>query len=84
MCLHRVLPQLFKVDAFKWFSARKFQNTLKLSHGTERMDQPTLDALCEQLPKIDFRQTYGMTELGVVRVKSKARNSLFMKIGGGC
>ena len=30
----------------------------------------------------DFRQTYGMTELGVVRVKSKARNSLFMKIGG--
>ena len=53
-----------------------------ITYGTERMDQPTLDALCEQLPKIDFRQTYGMTELGVVRVKSKARNSLFMKIGG--
>ena len=46
------------------------------------MDQPTLDALCELLPNIDFRQTFGMSELGIVRVKSEARNSLFMKVGG--
>lgn len=53
-----------------------------ITYGTERMDQPTLDALCELLPNIDFRQTFGMSELGIVRVKSEARNSLFMKIGG--
>jgi len=53
-----------------------------ITYGTERMDQPTLDALCELLPDIDFRQTFGMSELGIVRVKSKARNSLFMKVGG--
>ncbi len=53
-----------------------------ITYGTERMDQPTLDALCELLPNVDFRQTYGMSELGIVRVKSKARNSLFMKVGG--
>ena len=53
-----------------------------ITYGTERMDQPTLDALCELLPNIDFRQTFGMSELGIVRVKSKARNSLFMKVGG--
>lgn len=53
-----------------------------ITYGTERMDQPTLDTLCNLLPKIDFRQTYGMSELGIVRVKSKARNSLYMKIGG--
>ena len=53
-----------------------------ITYGTERMDQPTLDALCELLPNVDFRQTFGMSELGIVRVKSKARNSLFMKIGG--
>jgi acyl-CoA synthetase (AMP-forming)/AMP-acid ligase II len=53
-----------------------------ITYGTERMDQPTLDALCELLPHIDFRQTFGMSELGIVRVKSKARNSLFMRIGG--
>lgn len=53
-----------------------------ITYGTERMDQPTLDALCELLPNVDFRQTFGMSELGIVRVKSEARNSLFMKIGG--
>ena len=53
-----------------------------ITYGTERMDQPTLDALCELLPNVDFRQTFGMSELGIVRVKSEARNSLFMKVGG--
>ena len=53
-----------------------------ITYGTERMDQPTLDLLCMLLPKVDFRQTFGMSELGIVRVKSEARNSLFMKVGG--
>jgi len=53
-----------------------------ITYGTERMDQPTLDQLCELLPDVDFRQTFGMSELGIVRVKSEARNSLFMKVGG--
>ena len=53
-----------------------------ITYGTERMDQPTLDELCKLLPKIDFRQTFGMSELGILRVKSEARDSLFMKIGG--
>ena len=53
-----------------------------ITYGTERMDQPTLDALCDLLPSVDFRQTFGMSELGIVRVKSKARDSLFMKVGG--
>ena len=53
-----------------------------ITYGTERMDQPTLDDLCELLPRVDFRQTFGMSELGIVRVKSKARNSLYMKVGG--
>lgn len=53
-----------------------------ITYGTERMDQPTLDEFCKLFPNIDFRQTFGMSELGIVRVKSEARNSLFMKIGG--
>jgi long-chain acyl-CoA synthetase len=53
-----------------------------ITYGTERMDQPTLDELCSLLPDVDFRQTFGMSELGIVRVKSEARNSLFMKVGG--
>jgi long-chain acyl-CoA synthetase len=53
-----------------------------ITYGTERMDQPTLDELCRLLPEVDFRQTFGMSELGIVRVKSKKRDSLFMKVGG--
>ena len=53
-----------------------------ITYGTERMDQPTLDELCKLLPNVDFRQTFGMSELGIVRVKSEARDSLFMKVGG--
>lgn len=60
-----------------------FPRSLKvITYGTERMDQPTLDTLCNLLPDVDFRQTYGMSELGILRVKSEARNSLFMKVGG--
>jgi long-chain acyl-CoA synthetase len=53
-----------------------------ITYGTERMDQPTLDRLSEALPDVDFRQTYGMSELGILRVKSRARNSLWMTVGG--
>ena len=53
-----------------------------VTYGTERMDQPTLDALCRALPHVDFRQTYGMSELGILRVKSRARDSLWMRVGG--
>ena len=31
---------------------------------------------------MDFRQTFGMSELGILRVKSEARDSLYMKVGG--
>lgn len=61
----------------------KVPSSLKIiTYGTERMDQPTLDQLCDLLPDVDLRQTFGMSELGIVRVKSEARNSLFMKVGG--
>ena len=61
----------------------KIPESLKvITYGTERMDQPTLNLLCDLLPQVDFRQTFGMSELGILRVKSEARNSLFMQIGG--
>jgi long-chain acyl-CoA synthetase len=53
-----------------------------ITYGTERMDQPTLDEMCKLLPDMDFRQTFGMSELGILRVKSEARDSLYMKVGG--
>ncbi len=86
--LHKVevlptTPTFLRLMLLSGLIPKKVPGNLKIiTYGTERMDQPTLDNLCQKLPNIDFRQTYGMTELGVVRVKSQARNSLFMKIGG--
>ena len=58
-------------------------NSIKIiSYGTERMDQPTLNRLADQFPNVDFRQTYGMSELGILRIKSKARDSLYMSVSG--
>jgi acyl-CoA synthetase (AMP-forming)/AMP-acid ligase II len=53
-----------------------------ITYGTELMDQTKLDEICKLLPMIDFRQTFGMSELGIVRVKSESRNSLYMQVGG--
>ena len=61
----------------------KVPNSLQvITYGTEIMDQSTLYDLCKLLPNVDFRQTYGMSELGIFRVKSEARDSLYMKAGG--
>ena len=53
-----------------------------ITYGTERMDATTLQVLASLLPAVDFRQTYGMSEVGILRVKSEARDSLYMRVGG--
>ena len=76
-------PTFLRMMLMSGMIPSKVPKCLKIiTYGTERMDQPTLDALCELLPDIEFRQTFGMSELGIVRVKSEARNSLYMKVGG--
>lgn len=58
-------------------------SSLKLiTYGTERMDEITLQRICAAIPHVDFRQTFGMSELGIMRVKSVSRDSLWMYVGG--
>ncbi|HEY4953556.1 MAG TPA: long-chain fatty acid--CoA ligase [Gemmatimonadaceae bacterium] len=64
------------------FDEDRYATLRVITYGTERMDQGTLDLLCAKLPRVDFRQTYGLSELGVFQVKSQARDSLWMRIGG--
>jgi long-chain acyl-CoA synthetase len=76
-------PTFLRMILMSGLVPEKVPSSLRvITYGTERMDQPTLSALCELLPDVDFRQTFGTSELGIVRVKSEARNSLFMRIGG--
>ncbi|MEP2944641.1 MAG: fatty acid--CoA ligase family protein [Lentilitoribacter sp.] len=53
-----------------------------ISYGAEPMPESTLQNLVKYFPEVDFRQTYGMIELGVLRAKSKSNDSLWVKLGG--
>lgn len=54
----------------------------KITYGTEVMPQNTLIKAKNILPNVVFQQTYGLSEVGVLRSESKSDNSLWMKIGG--
>ena len=76
-------PTFLRMMLMSGLVPSKIPSSLKIiTYGTELMDQSTLDALCELLPAVEFRQTFGTSELGIVRVKSEAKNSLYMKIEG--
>lgn len=53
-----------------------------ITYGTEPMPETTLRRLREVLPAVELRQTYGLSELGILRAKSESSDSLWVKIGG--
>ena len=58
-------------------------SSLKIvSYGTESMPESTLKSFHKLYPTIQLKQTYGLTELGVMRTKSKDSESLWVKVGG--
>ncbi|MBD3409400.1 MAG: AMP-binding protein, partial [Ignavibacteriales bacterium] len=57
--------------------------SLKLvTYGTEPMPESTLKRFTELFPDIKLQQTYGLSETGVMRSKSKSSDSLWVKVGG--
>lgn len=58
-------------------------SSLKLiTYGTEPMQSSTLARLHAALPHTKLQQTYGLSEVGILRSKSRDDGSLWMKIGG--
>lgn len=53
-----------------------------VTYGTEVMLESTLLRFHELFPNIKLLQTYGLSEIGIMRSKSKSSNSLWVKIGG--
>jgi acyl-CoA synthetase (AMP-forming)/AMP-acid ligase II len=53
-----------------------------VTYGTEVMPPATLRAATELFPRARFQQTYGLSELGILRSKSRDSGSLWVKIGG--
>lgn len=58
-------------------------SSLKLiTYGTEVMPEATLQRIHEILPEVTLKQTYGLSELGILRSKSRDSKSLWVKVGG--
>lgn len=53
-----------------------------ITYGTEAMPASTLASLHAALPGVTLKQTYGLSELGILATKSKDSASKWMKIGG--
>lgn len=65
---------------------RRDLSSLRLiTYGTEPMPASTLNELHRALPHVVLKQTYGLTELGIMPTQSRSADSLFMRVGGpGC
>ncbi|HEX2228733.1 MAG TPA: AMP-binding protein [Candidatus Binatia bacterium] len=53
-----------------------------ITYGTESMPEMTLRKLNQVFPRVRFAQTYGLSELGILRSKSRTSDSLWVKVGG--
>lgn len=61
---------------------RHSTRSLKLiTYGTEPMPLQTLQRLREALPLVGFKQTYGLSELGILPTRSKSDDTLWVKLG---
>ena len=53
-----------------------------VTYGTEPMPQQILERFMQVMPHLRLQQTYGLTEVGILRSQSKDNGSLWMRIGG--
>ena len=54
----------------------------RITYGTEVMPQATLDRVRAIFPGVELQQTYGLSEVGVMRSQSRDDGSLWVRIGG--
>lgn len=54
----------------------------RITYGTEVMPESTLKAIHSAIPCVALQQTYGLSEVGILRSKSRSPDSLWVKIGG--
>jgi long-chain acyl-CoA synthetase len=63
--------------------ARHDLSSLRLiTYGTEVMPDSTLARLRAALPGVRLQQTYGLSELGILRSRSRDDGSLWVQVGG--
>jgi acyl-coenzyme A synthetase/AMP-(fatty) acid ligase len=67
------------------FGAHKTYNLSclkRITYGTEVMPERTLKMAHQAFSQAEFQQTYGLSELGILRSKSVSSSSVYVKLGG--
>lgn len=73
------LNLLLMSEAYKDYNL----NSLKIiSYGTEVMPENTLMSLANVFPGVKLKQTYGLSELGILPTQSESSVSKWFKLGG--
>jgi acyl-CoA synthetase (AMP-forming)/AMP-acid ligase II len=73
------LGMLVRSDALERFDLSSLK---RITYGTEVMPQQTLDRVSQAFPGVALQQTYGLSEVGVLRSKSRDDGSLWLSVGG--
>jgi len=66
-------------EAYKNYALTSLQ---LVTYGTEVMPESTLKRFHQLFPDKKLLQTYGLSEVGILRSKSKSSDSLWVKVGG--
>lgn len=53
-----------------------------ISYGTEVMPEHTLQRMAQAFPHVTLQQTYGLSEVGILRARSESNQSVWMELGG--
>jgi long-chain acyl-CoA synthetase len=64
------------------FKSYDLSSVKLITYGTELMPEATLQKVKSIFPSAQVKQTYGLSELGVLRSKSESNGSVWVKIGG--
>jgi len=73
------LNMLMISEAYKEYDLSSLE---LITYGTEPMPDHTLQSLRGVFPDVRLKQTYGLSELGVMRTHSRDSQSLWLKVGG--
>jgi len=73
------LNLLLMSEAYKRYDLSSLE---MVTYGTEVMPETTLERFHGLFPRVRLLQTYGLSEVGILRSQSKAADSLWVKVGG--
>lgn len=64
------------------YAAYDLSSLQLITYGTEPMPASTLRHLAEVFPQVRLKQTYGLSEVGILSTRSQDSGSLWVQVGG--